>query len=797
MEFLPDQSFGPDEPQDGGPDRVGDTHHTQPQTPLESEPRLDLAAAGGAESDAAAAGAESYAGAEPEPESGPELEPVVEPGLPPDSEPEAGPQPEPGFEGFSPDPESDSVPVEVPEALGVLPPGALLCEILDDLPVDQVSGHDSVVVMAAAYRQLCRQQAVFYESLVETGLRAPGSASQVARLSAPGEFASEEARAKLMWSRQRSQREYVLGFALFMQFPALGAALKVGRIDLPRARAFVDWTDGLTDAQAATVIDHLLPDAASVVVGELIDQIKLACLAVDPEWAEKTYKNAVKTRRVRGYRNPDGTANLGGYAQPVDRVVAACGRIDQLARACKQAGDKRAMDLIRSDLYLRMLDGTFEAMTDAEIIAHVVAHPLDDHTGTPDPHDPDSDENPDDGTGDGSGDDTPENGPGGDGPGPIPDFGSPGGPAEQSHSPGSDDPGTDPPGPDRQGSGGGSASDARPGQRPAATGCAVPELRVQLTTLLGREHPAQLPGWDFVPGWLARRLTDTMDRGEWRWVVCDAEGRAVDGGLTQARPSVGSSGRVGRHRRGGIVELAITRSDLKRLAAEPAGHGPWASVIIDIARQHSRAQPGPCDRSPGGRSLTGPMADLANMEAGRRVPGARLRRWIQLRDRKCTHPCCRAPAATTDVDHRVGWAAGGPTVPENLGPACRHDHRIKDEAGWQVHGPTPGVSVWTSPLGHSTTARTPLVIPTPVPLRARDDGWVPYSYRWPGDCGCLIRPCRHYQPEPGIVGADASADDGAAAGTWPAGPSQTPLTDRLRRERNVAEPFYDDAPPPF
>jgi hypothetical protein len=80
---------------------------------------------------------------------------------------------------------ADDVPVAVPDELDHMPPGPLLAEILDDVPVEQVSGFDSMVVLAAAYRQLCRQQAVFYRALVETGLRAEKSASTVVRLSAP------------------------------------------------------------------------------------------------------------------------------------------------------------------------------------------------------------------------------------------------------------------------------------------------------------------------------------------------------------------------------------------------------------------------------------------------------------------------------------------------------------------------------------------------------------------------------------------------------------------------------------
>lgn len=702
-------------------------------------------------------------------------------------------------------------PVRVPDELDVAPPGALLAEWLDDIPVELVSGYDSVVVLAAAYRQLCRQQAVFYRALAETGLRAPGSASTVARLADPGEFAAEEARAKLVWSRQRSQREYQLGFELFVRYPQVGDALIDGHIDLPRARALIDWTDGLTEEQAAAIIDRLLPRAAGLVVGALIDEIKRAAIAVDPEWAERRYRAAVKTRRVRGYRNPDGTAGLAGYAQPVDRVVAACGRIDDLARACKRAGDPRKVDLIRSDLFLRMLDGSFATMTDAEIVDHVLANPLDDLTDSPDPHDSDNGTGSDgdtggDGIGDGGeGAAGPDAGSGGSGPG----GGSGGGRGGRGPGAASEPTGDERAVPDahadvRRGSG-----DARPGRNTdtdtdtaaaaaaAERAACVPELRVALVSLLElSEAPGLLPGWDFVPASLARRLVTAMTAGEWRWVVAGADGRALDGGLVTTRPfDLAVSRRLGR--RGGIVEVAVSEGDLERLAIDPGRHGRWAGVIADVWRQYQQGRAGPAGRArpPGGRSRSRSGADQAESggQAGRRFPGARLRRWIEIRDRDCRHPCCRAPAASAELDHRVGWAAGGATSAQNLGAVCRRDHRIKDEGGWRVDEPVAGVSVWTSPLGHTVIAGPPLVaFPTVSPI-SRDDRLLPAD-GWPDPCGCLLRPCPHDQRASRAAGSnDLLGQSRRSYRLYDT--DGKPFTERLCREYHAWQALYEDRPP--
>jgi hypothetical protein len=50
--------------------------------------------------------------------------------------------------------------------------------------------------------------------------------------------------------------------------------------------------------------------------------------------------------------------------------------------------------------------------------------------------------------------------------------------------------------------------------------------------------------------------------------------------------------------------------------------------------------------------------------------------------------------------------------------ACRHDHRLKHEGGWQLHQPEPGHFTWTSRLGHPYERHPPAIIeplPDPIP----------------------------------------------------------------------------------
>jgi hypothetical protein len=255
----------------------------------------------------------------------------------------------------------------------------------------------------------------------------------------------------------------------------------------------------------------------------------------------------------------------------------------------------------------------------------------------------------------------------------------------------------------------------------------VPEVRVELSTLLGSdEHPAEIPPWGYISSRSSRELVLSMQSAEWRYVLCDADGRAVGGGLIRSRPSTTAGRPVRRDaRRGGIVELAAPVAGVGRLGAGPPGAGPWAGVLAELANHAGLA------KHAEHTELGSQNPDTDTRDADRRVAGAVLRRWVQQRDRQCVHPRCRAPARKADVDHRIGFAKGGPTMGVNLSVPCRHDHRLKDEGHWAMVQPRPGLTVWTSPLGHRFESRpAPVIMQLPEPYADKDNSWVPPA-------GCL------------------------------------------------------------
>jgi hypothetical protein len=208
-------------------------------------------------------------------------------------------------------------------------------------------------------------------------------------------------------------------------------------------------------------------------------------------------------------------------------------------------------------------------------------------------------------------------------------------------------------------------------------------------------------------------MVAAMASAEWRYVICDEDGRARFAGITRARPADGSDQSRRDPRRGGIVELQMTQAQLRDLitrqdtqpgTTRPDNVRQWAAVVADIRRQANRE----LKREP---HL---QADpICSDDIRRRQARAALRRWIQVRGRVCSAPGCRVPGIKTDQDHLIDWIIGGPTTEANLSLVCRHDHRAKHEGGWRVTMPGPGLIIWTSPLGHTYLAQPPPIMPTP------------------------------------------------------------------------------------
>jgi hypothetical protein len=84
-------------------------------------------------------------------------------------------------------------------------------------------------------------------------------------------------------------------------------------------------------------------------------------------------------------------------------------------------------------------------------------------------------------------------------------------------------------------------------------------------------------------------------------------------------------------------------------------------------------------------------------------PSPSLRHLLKTRDRTCSFPGCRRPAARCDDDHTIPYDQGGRTCECNCAALCRRHHRAKQAPGWHLHQPTPGTLTWTLPSARAYT----------------------------------------------------------------------------------------------
>lgn len=150
-----------------------------------------------------------------------------------------------------------------------------------------------------------------------------------------------------------------------------------------------------------------------------------------------------------------------------------------------------------------------------------------------------------------------------------------------------------------------------------------------------------------------------------------------------------------------VTVAASTLLGLDDQPAELAGYGPiTAQMARDLAADGTWR-----------RILTDPATGSV-LEVGRRTyrPPSAMVDQVRARDRTCRFPGCRQPARRCDIDHGLPYPHG-PTSPCNLSCLCRHHHRLKHEAGWQLLIQPDGVLTWVSPTGRRYDTAPPALLP--------------------------------------------------------------------------------------
>lgn len=524
------------------------------------------------------------------------------------------------------------------ERLAEIPPGAALAAALDSFELSCVPNERIVDVLAARYRQLAHDQAQMLATLVELGRATPDVGPGVARRAAHVQpWASGEIAAALTLTHRTADRE--LHFAeTVLGLPLVFAALRAGRIDRGKVWVFADHLHPLACGLTDPQIEAVCSRLVPLAAGWTTGQLAARLLrAIIAVDPEHARRRYDRAVRDR---------QVCGYLDHTGTVtIAATGlSTDEAAAACERlerlaAVVKRAGHPGRpAQIEADLFLGLLDGRFHHKTEAQIVGALL------------------------GRSDDVA-----------APDL-------NESETP---------------------TRSRSPGPGPGEAGAGV-EIRVGLSTLLGLDDlPGEIPGLGPVLASVARKVVAAQARGaQWRFAVTDAGGYLDLAGVIRRRPSSGLHA-DGARSNGGIVEIHLSASLLRQLAASAPAQGAWAGVIDDIAAQYSRRNmlEAAIERNPTSRFVRGPLA-----------------RHIQVRDRTCSHPGCRRPARKSELDHTRDHALGGATTSANSGPGCPMHHFWKSELGWRLRQPKPGHFEWTSPLGRLYRTRGEPISP-PMPDR--------------------------------------------------------------------------------
>jgi hypothetical protein len=184
----------------------------------------------------------------------------------------------------------------LPEDLSTMAPGPELATALAGIDRSALNGYELVILVQAERRQVAHYEAASFETMTELAHCAPGYAgSPPERHSEIDEFAADELRAALMWTRRAAANNLGLALDVVERFPLVLSKLAAGKIDVPRVRTIVHTLAHLETRQIHQITEEVINRATEMTTGQLGAMLRRRAITADPDSAEKRYHKAGTT----------------------------------------------------------------------------------------------------------------------------------------------------------------------------------------------------------------------------------------------------------------------------------------------------------------------------------------------------------------------------------------------------------------------------------------------------------------------------------------------------------------------
>src|SRR5258705_1113000 len=151
-------------------------------------------------------------------------------------------------------------------ALEHTPAGLVLAAALASLDLSSLTGSQCVDVLKARYRQGNQERGQLFAIITEVMHRQDPDSTVFEQW--PGEFAADEVRAALLFTRRAADDLCDFAEDLVRRLPPVQAALVAGVIDQPPAPVFSHLTAGLAPDHTPAIAAAPLPKAHRVATGQ-------------------------------------------------------------------------------------------------------------------------------------------------------------------------------------------------------------------------------------------------------------------------------------------------------------------------------------------------------------------------------------------------------------------------------------------------------------------------------------------------------------------------------------------------